>query len=634
VSQSPCDGPGRVPSWEAFSGGDAPAPGPELAALLGEAAADFGRLDDGQLLGAGSAARRLAAHAGYLELVAVAEFARRRGEQFEASKARGDRVRSRDGEYPAEELGFEMTATAHSAAVLIGMAHNIAGRMPSTLAGMAAGRIDRDRARAISNATIHLPDELAAAADKVLAGAAPEIRLADLQQKAARLEARLDPEGVQARKDAARRDRRVELRREDSGAASLAGRELDPADALAGKASIDAEAVRLRNAGLPGTLAQIRAVILIDRIHQRSPWDRLAPDPEPDDDHSHEGRDTCQGGGCDSTCDGTCGDSSDPAASPDASQPADQETESGLPNDPYPDDPYGNWQFPDAAPDTESGLPSDPYPDGPYNQDAYPYPDGQFPDARSDDEDEDEGEAAEEEDEGRPSGLGGGPPPGSPSDRTGRKTPAPALINITVPVGTLLGWSDTPADAGTWGLMEAATARDLIQAASRHPRTRWCYTITGTGGAAIAHACAPGSRPWHPPQPSRDGPAGPRSAQLDELLSRLNATPEPIAEGTCEHAHHEDRYTPSRKLKHLIRARTARCCAPGCGAQAITSEIDHTIPYPAGATCEHNLGPACQRHHHAKHAPGWKLEQTEPGIMRWTVPSGRTYTPRPTQYEE
>jgi hypothetical protein len=84
------------------------------------------------------------------------------------------------------------------------MAANIAGRLPSTLAGMAAGVIDRDRARAISNATLHLPDDLAAEADKILAEAAPQIRLADLQQKAARLEARLDPDGVQKRKDEAR----------------------------------------------------------------------------------------------------------------------------------------------------------------------------------------------------------------------------------------------------------------------------------------------------------------------------------------------------------------------------------------------------------------------------------------------
>src|SRR6202021_1750568 len=139
---------------------------------------------------------------------------------------------------------------------------------------------------AISTPTPPRPDDLAAEADKILAETAGELRLADLQKKAARLEARLDPEGVQRRRDEARHDRRVELRREESGAACLSGRELDPAEALAGKASIDAEAVRLRNAGMPGTLAQIRAAILLDRIHQRSPWDRLAPlpEPEPDDD--------------------------------------------------------------------------------------------------------------------------------------------------------------------------------------------------------------------------------------------------------------------------------------------------------------------------------------------------------------
>jgi len=540
VSQSPADGPEPGPEpepergWDAFSGDDAPPAGPELAALLGQAVGALGELDERQLLGVGSAARRLRAYADYVEVMSVAEFARLRAGQLEASRARGDRVRSRDGEYPAEELGFEMTASAHSAGLLIDMAVNIVGRLPSTLAAMAAGVIDRDRARVISNATLHLPDDLAAEADKVLAEAAPQIRLADLAKKAARLEARLDPEGVQRRKDEARRDRRVELRREDSGAACLSGRELDPAEAIAGKASIDAEAVRLRNAGLPGTLAQIRAVILLDRIHQRSPWDRLAPVPEPGPDPDADGD----------------GDGDDPGPDVD-----DLLAASDFPVDP------------DASADCDH--------------------DGE------DDDHDDEAEA-EEEDEGRPAGFDG-PPPGSPFDQTGRKTPLPALINITIPAGTLLGWSNTPADVGSWGLMDAETARGLVEAASRHPRTRWCYTLTGPDGEAIAHA---------------------------------------IARGTCDHAHREDRYTPSRKLKHLVRARTARCCAPGCGAQALTSEIDHTTPYPAGASCECNLGPLCQRHHHAKHAPGWKLEQTQPGVMRWTTPSGRAYTTHPTQYEE
>src|SRR3984957_5461174 len=291
VSQSPGDDAEPVPPWNVFSQegtAEVPPPGSVLAALLGEAVASVGELDERQLLGVGSAARRLRAHADYIEVVAVAEVARLRAEQLEASKARGDRARSRDAEYAAEELGFEMTATAYSAGLLLDMAQNIVTRLPSTLAGMASGAIDRDRARVISNATLHLPDDLAAEADKVLAEAAPEMKLSDLHKKATRLEARLDPEGVQKRKDEARHDRRVELRREESGAACLSGRELDPAEALAGKASIDADAVRLRNAGLPGTLAQIRAAVLMDRIHQRSPWDRLAPpppepQPEPDD---------------------------------------------------------------------------------------------------------------------------------------------------------------------------------------------------------------------------------------------------------------------------------------------------------------------------------------------------------------
>jgi hypothetical protein len=84
----------------------------------------------------------------------------------------------------------------------------------------------------------------------------------------------------------------------------------------------------------------------------------------------------------------------------------------------------------------------------------------------------------------------------------------------------------------------------------------------------------------------------------------------------------------------LIRARTVTCPAPGCNARAIHSELDHTIPWPAGTTDECDLSPLCSRHHHAKHAPGWKLEQPEPGVMRWTLPSGRVLTTRPTSYDE
>jgi hypothetical protein len=129
-------------------------------------------------------------------------------------------------------------------------------------------------------------------------------------------------------------------------------------------------------------------------------------------------------------------------------------------------------------------------------------------------------------------------------------------------------------------------------------------------------------------------PAGAGPAQLAALLRQLKITLAPIAKDGCEHHHREHRYRPSRRLRHLIRARTTTCPAPGYAAQATHNETDHTVPWPAGTTDECNLSPPCSRHHHAKHAPGWKLQQPEPGIMRWTPPSGRTYTTTPTRYDE
>jgi hypothetical protein len=43
-------------------------------------------------------------------------------------------------------------------------------------------------------------------------------------------------------------------------------------------------------------------------------------------------------------------------------------------------------------------------------------------------------------------------------------------------------------------------------------------------------------------------------------------------------------------------------------------------------------GARCRHHHHAKQAPGWRLDQHQPGYHTWTTPSGRTYTTGPTTY--
>jgi hypothetical protein len=44
------------------------------------------------------------------------------------------------------------------------------------------------------------------------------------------------------------------------------------------------------------------------------------------------------------------------------------------------------------------------------------------------------------------------------------------------------------------------------------------------------------------------------------------------------------------------------------------------------------IGAPCRYHHRNKQAPGWKLEQTSPGVFSWTGPSGRTRTTHPTRY--
>ena len=228
--------------------------------------------------------------------------------------------------------------------------------------------------------------------------------------------------------------------------------------------------------------------------------------------------------------------------------------------------------------------------------------------------------------------------------RPGETAPPPANLNLIIPIASLLGWGTAPAEAGGFGLLEPEETQALVAAASRHPRTRWSITIVDPDGQAIAHGRARGQHPWEPPPrhteppppqapPGTSPPDADQLARLRELLRALNITAEPIAHGDCDHRHVEDRYTPSRKLRDLIRARTTTCDAPGCGAQARYCDLDHSVPYPHGATCQCNLGPKCRRHHRAKQAPGWRVEQPEPGTVKWTLPSGRTHTTRPTIYE-
>jgi hypothetical protein len=508
----PCDEPAgpaesRDSWWARFGQGneaDALPPGELLVSLTETATRGLGRLSDDELVGVLQATRRQIAREQYKQVLVIAEFGRRRQATFEDAARRGLPVGCRPGGFPGDELAMELVTSQVDAGHRIDDAIDLTTRLPMTLAGMATGMIDEARAGWIAMYTRTLTPADAAQADEILAAAAPELRVDQLARKAAALEKKFAPEAVRARRERAKRDeQRVEARRELSGNASLSGREMGTADAMASKAYIDAIAVKLRSGGLAGSLGALRVLAMGDLTQGRDPLDRLM---KPEDTRAN-------------------------------------------------------------APDERA--------------------------------------------------------------RKSNPLPMPALINLIVPAGTLLGWSSAPAEAGTWGLLDRDETRTIVNAATQHPRTRWCVTLTAPDGTAVAHGCARGRYPLL----LSDLAPQPPPAQLAELLRRLNLTFTPVANGTCDHAEAEEHYTPSRKLKHLIRARTATCDAPGCQAQALNTDLDHTIPWPDGPTEQCNLAPRCRTHHRAKQAPDWRVEQSAPGVARWVLPSGRTRTTTPTRYD-
>jgi Domain of unknown function (DUF222) len=234
-------------------------------------------------------------------------------------------------------------------------------------------------------------------------------------------------------------------------------------------------------------------------------------------------------------------------------------------------------------------------------------------------------------------GPASGPGASGPGRRPGQDTGPSfaALVNITVPWSAQTGQSGTPAHVAGFGLVDAASARELAAAAARDPRTRWCVTALHPDGTAAAHGCAVGR---HPPPgigdlQSTSGPDPPSGTRAQDLIDRLHIKMIPIARGTCGHNHAEPGYRPSRKLQHLVKVRNARCTAPGCSRPAARCDLDHTIAWQhGGLTCECDLAPLCRHHHRCKQAEGWRLEQPEPGVLVWHTPAGRTYVTTPTQY--
>jgi hypothetical protein len=197
---------------------------------------------------------------------------------------------------------------------------------------------------------------------------------------------------------------------------------------------------------------------------------------------------------------------------------------------------------------------------------------------------------------------------------TGSDSGWPAIsgtVHLTMPLSAWLG-GEQPGDVTGHGPVDAPTSRELAAFLAASAGTRWCLTVTGADGRAVAHACA------------RRGPAAgePVLRWAAGLRSRLGL----LETGECSHAAESPAYRPPARLRHLVCVRQRTCCYPGCRRAAVRCDLDHTVPYDQGGrTCTCNLAPCCRRHHRAKQAPGWQLQQPLPGEMTWRTPSGRTY---------
>jgi hypothetical protein len=151
---------------------------------------------------------------------------------------------------------------------------------------------------------------------------------------------------------------------------------------------------------------------------------------------------------------------------------------------------------------------------------------------------------------GGPGGPGSDPvraPAGTGPDGYARQDAGPsvaALVNITVPLGTLHG-GVVPGEAAGFGMLDAPDARDLVAAAARHPGTRWCVTGLHRDGTAAAHGCLPGrGRP--PPGPDAPGPDPPSGT-----------TP-----GRPHLRHHPHRIPRLSRLRGMARRRAAALRLP------------------------------------------------------------------------
>ncbi|MEV5414460.1 DUF222 domain-containing protein, partial [Thermopolyspora sp. NPDC052614] len=238
-------------------------PGAGLAVLLERLAgtgAAMGTLKNHELISVMIGWRRLTSWAQAAELEAVAELEAR----DQARYTRDGVICSSDvSEGVCSEISLALTLTEYSAGVLQGLAYALTHDLPATGALLKSAAIDLPRAKVIVTGLTGLSQAAMRRVEAAVLPHAASMTTGRLRAFVAATVAELAAEEVAAKARAAQKDRRMEVREDEQGTATLLGVNLPLIATVAAANRITALAKAFKNNGDPRTMDQLRADVLL-----------------------------------------------------------------------------------------------------------------------------------------------------------------------------------------------------------------------------------------------------------------------------------------------------------------------------------------------------------------------------------
>ena len=238
------------------SGLDAMEPGPILAAFL--ASIDVRRVSGYDRIVVLRAHQRLVSHytaSLYADMAAVVDI-------LDDDETK----RSDAAEAAAAEVRAALHLTRRCADTEIGIALELATRLPKVHELLASGVLDLRRARVLLDGTSHLDDDVARRIVEQIADDATRYTTGQLHARLRRLCIEAEPDDATRRYQDAVKERRVAVESNDSGTANLLGMDLPPDRATAAAQRINHIARSLRHKDEHRTMDQLRADVYLDLL--------------------------------------------------------------------------------------------------------------------------------------------------------------------------------------------------------------------------------------------------------------------------------------------------------------------------------------------------------------------------------